>query len=132
MGPGYVVGEPYERLRAGEPGEELVRPGYYSDILGATYEALERAEALVGAGTRPEAAAALLHAFAALVSGTVALDLERPGPLLTRARISAGLSKAELARRAGVSRTTVKDVESGRVNPHTGTVARLFAACSDL
>jgi transcriptional regulator with XRE-family HTH domain len=46
-------------------------------------------------------------------------------PLLTRARQDAGLSKAELARRAHTSRTTVSAYEHGAKTPTLTTLERL-------
>jgi transcriptional regulator with XRE-family HTH domain len=49
-------------------------------------------------------------------------------PLLTRAREDAGLSKAELARRAHTSRTTVSAYEHGAKTPTVATLERLVGA----
>lgn len=46
-------------------------------------------------------------------------------PLLTRARQDAGWSKAELARRANTSRTTVSAYEHGSKTPTLTTLERL-------
>lgn len=48
--------------------------------------------------------------------------------LLTRAREAAGLTKAELAMRAGTSRPTLSAYEHGRVSPTLDTVERLLTA----
>jgi transcriptional regulator with XRE-family HTH domain len=48
--------------------------------------------------------------------------------LLIRARQAAGLSQAELARRAGVSRSVVNVYESGKREPSSEALARLLAA----
>ena len=48
--------------------------------------------------------------------------------LLTRVRRAAGLSQAELARRAGTSRPTVSAYEHGRKSPSLDTLARLLTA----
>ena len=48
--------------------------------------------------------------------------------LLTTARSGAGMSVAELARRAGTSRPTVSAYEHGRVSPTLDTFERLLAA----
>ena len=47
------------------------------------------------------------------------------GGLLTEARERAGLSKAELARRAGTSRETVSAYEHGAKSPNLATLERL-------
>lgn len=47
--------------------------------------------------------------------------------LLTAARTAAGMSIAELARRAGASRPTVSAYEHGRVSPTVETLERLLA-----
>jgi transcriptional regulator with XRE-family HTH domain len=49
-------------------------------------------------------------------------------PLLTRAREDAGLSKAELARRAHTSRATVSAYEHGAKTPTVATLERLVGA----
>ena len=41
---------------------------------------------------------------------------------LVRARQAAGLAQAELARKAGVSRRTVSDIEAGLVDPKVDTL----------
>lgn len=51
-----------------------------------------------------------------------------PVRLLREARIRAGLSQAELARRGGTSRTTLSAYEQGRKVPSAVTLARLLAA----
>jgi transcriptional regulator with XRE-family HTH domain len=48
--------------------------------------------------------------------------------LLSVARAGAGMSVAELARRAGTSRPTVSAYEHGRVSPTLDTLERLLAA----
>jgi transcriptional regulator with XRE-family HTH domain len=48
--------------------------------------------------------------------------------LLVRVRRAAGLSQAELARRAGTSRPTLSAYERGRKSPSLDTLGRLFAA----
>ncbi len=48
--------------------------------------------------------------------------------LLSTARVEAGLSVAELARRGGTSRPTVSAYEHGRVSPTVDTLERLLAA----
>jgi len=50
------------------------------------------------------------------------------GRALREARRTAGLSQAELAGRAGVSRMTVQKVESGAIDPRMSTVLVLFRA----
>ncbi len=47
--------------------------------------------------------------------------------LLSTARVGAGMSVAELARRAGTSRPTVSAYEHGRVSPSVDTLERLLA-----
>jgi transcriptional regulator with XRE-family HTH domain len=46
--------------------------------------------------------------------------------LLERARVAAGLSQGELARRAGTSRPTLSAYENGRTSPTMATAARLL------
>lgn len=129
-GPGWVVGEVYPRPRTinGERvmGEELRRPAYLGTLGEALESALGRAEAVCRGVGYPQPALSVLGAIAGLVS-----PLAEPGVAVRLARTLAGLSQAELARRAGASRTTVKDVEAGRVSPRTATVARLLRACGD-
>lgn len=48
--------------------------------------------------------------------------------LLARAREAAGLSQAELARRAGVSRSVLSVYESGKREPSSEALARILAA----
>jgi predicted transcriptional regulator len=49
-------------------------------------------------------------------------------PQLRMARAALGWSQGELARRAGVSRTTVADLERGHGEPRLATMRRLVAA----
>ena len=48
--------------------------------------------------------------------------------LLRRARAASGLTQRELARRAATSQSVVARVESGQVDPSTGTLSRLLEA----
>ncbi|MGH7477798.1 MAG: helix-turn-helix domain-containing protein [Longimicrobiales bacterium] len=48
--------------------------------------------------------------------------------LLREARLQAGLSQRELARRAGTSQSVLARVEGGRTTPSTETLKRLLAA----
>jgi transcriptional regulator with XRE-family HTH domain len=50
------------------------------------------------------------------------------GERIRSARLAAGLSQAELARRAGTSQPAVNRYEQGRVVPAVGTAVRLVAA----
>ena len=49
-------------------------------------------------------------------------------PTLHAARTGAGLSQAELARRAGTSQATISAYESGAKQPSVATFSRLLAA----
>ncbi|MGH9077382.1 MAG: helix-turn-helix domain-containing protein [Acidimicrobiales bacterium] len=51
------------------------------------------------------------------------------GDRIRSTRLAAGLSQAELARRAGTSQPAVNRYEQGRVVPEGGTTARLVGAC---
>ena len=56
-------------------------------------------------------------------------SMERIAPaLLLGAREAAGLTQAELARRAGISRSVLSVYESGRREPSSEALARLLAA----
>lgn len=48
--------------------------------------------------------------------------------LVREARLRAGLTQRELARRAETSQSVVARIEQGRSDPSTGTLARLLAA----
>jgi transcriptional regulator with XRE-family HTH domain len=50
------------------------------------------------------------------------------GAILREARLRAGLTQRELARRAGTSQSVVARIEQGRSDPGTATLARLLAA----
>jgi transcriptional regulator with XRE-family HTH domain len=50
-----------------------------------------------------------------------------PAELLEKARVGAGLTQEDLARRAGTSRTTLSAYEHGRKSPTVVTFARLLA-----
>ncbi len=47
---------------------------------------------------------------------------------LTKARIKAGLSQRELARKSGIAQSDISKIESGRANPTLSTMNRLAAA----
>ena len=49
--------------------------------------------------------------------------------MLVGARVRAGLSQRELARRAGVPQPAISRIERGRVSPTVDTLERLLAAC---
>ena len=51
------------------------------------------------------------------------------GERIRAARLEAGLSQAELARRAGTSQPAVNRYEQGRTVPTVGTTERLVSAC---
>ena len=53
---------------------------------------------------------------------------ESAGSLLRRARVSAGMSQAELAVRAGVAQSVISAYEAGRRQPALPTLARLIDA----
>jgi DNA-binding XRE family transcriptional regulator len=128
-GPGYVVGEPYPRSRSDAEGEERIRPGYYAHAAEALFCALGRADALTRTLGAPEGARELLWATAGALTASAGGILGNAAALVRGARSGAGLTKSGLARRAGCSRTTVRDVEAGRTNPQVMTLARLLAAC---
>src|SRR5262245_27129623 len=50
------------------------------------------------------------------------------GALLREARVRAGLTQRELARRAGTAQSVVARIEQGRADPSTATLAGLLAA----
>jgi transcriptional regulator with XRE-family HTH domain len=52
----------------------------------------------------------------------------RSGGLLRVARLRAGLTQRELARRAGTSQSVIARIEQRRTDPSTATLARLLAA----
>jgi transcriptional regulator with XRE-family HTH domain len=52
----------------------------------------------------------------------------RAGALVREARLRAGLSQRELARRARTSQSVVARIEGGRTQPGSATLARLLAA----
>lgn len=56
------------------------------------------------------------------------LHLMNAAEIVTAARHSAGLSRAELARRAGVPRSTVTRTEDGVVDPTFGMLQRILGA----
>lgn len=47
-------------------------------------------------------------------------------------RLKAGLTQAEIARRAGVSQSLIARIESGKVNPRVSTLIRIYRALSEL
>ena len=49
--------------------------------------------------------------------------------LLRDARLRAGLTQRELARRAGIAQPTIARIESGGADPRVHTLERLLAAC---
>jgi transcriptional regulator with XRE-family HTH domain len=66
------------------------------------------------------------------VHGSIRLDtlwvvVMDAGALVSRARVAAGVSQEELARRAGTSRPTVSAYEHGRKSPSAQTLSRLLA-----
>jgi len=57
-------------------------------------------------------------------------SLARIGRNLARHRKRAGLTQQALAELSGYSRTTVKDVERGKINPTIATLIDLSMACN--
>lgn len=55
--------------------------------------------------------------------------LESAGATLRTAREQAGLSVAELARKAGTSRAAISQIEKGEREPSVATLTRLLGAC---
>ena len=53
------------------------------------------------------------------------------GKRIRAARLAAGLSQAELARRAGTSQPAVNRYEQGRTVPTVGTTERIVGACQE-
>lgn len=51
-----------------------------------------------------------------------------PGVILHEARLRAGLTQRELARRARTSQSVIARIEQGQSDPSTATLARLLAA----
>lgn len=51
-----------------------------------------------------------------------------PGEAVKRRRVAVGMDIAQLARRAGVSRTTIYDFEAGRTEPRASSVAKIQRA----
>ena len=56
--------------------------------------------------------------------------MSRQGARIRSTRLAAGLSQAELARRAGTSQPAVNRYEQGRTVPSATTTERLIKACS--
>lgn len=131
-GPGWVVGEVYERTRGGEVGEELARPEYPATPEAALQAAVRRARGRLRDGKAPPGAAELVGAFAApeAAPGAGAPDpYAEPGQMLRQVREAAGLSKRRLSILSGVDRRTIRDTEAGRTRPNTTTMRRLIEAC---
>ena len=63
-----------------------------------------------------------------IANGFVPSVVGSAAELVTEARQRAGLSQRELARRSGVSRTTVVELESGRRDSSLGTLRSVLAA----
>ena len=59
---------------------------------------------------------------------TVELDRASLAEKLVRRRLAAGLSQAELARRAGIRAETLNRIERGRTTPDFATVRKLVVA----
>jgi predicted transcriptional regulator len=53
------------------------------------------------------------------------------GEAVRKSRRRAGLSQRELAERTGIPQSTIARLESGMVDPRTGTVVKLLAACGE-
>jgi len=57
------------------------------------------------------------------------ISARSPGRLLSEARLAAGLSQEDLARRAFTTQSAVSRIEHDRVSPGIDTLQRLLAAC---
>lgn len=127
-GPGWIVGEPYGRHRGDEDGIGIVRPAYYGDPLSALISGLSRTANVLEARGSPEGAKELLGGSAQLISGDFEDALLRVGTVVKDLRNERGMTRAQLARKAGVARSTVWRAEEGRKRLGTETAARLLGA----
>lgn len=57
-------------------------------------------------------------------------DLRTIGENLKSLRLSKGFSQRELARRAGLTHTTISAIENWRIDPSLGTIKRILDACN--
>jgi len=58
-----------------------------------------------------------------------AAELSGIGKRIKSLRQSKGYSQRELARRAGLTHTTISSIEAGRIDPSLGTLKRVLGAC---
>lgn len=56
-------------------------------------------------------------------------ELKATGTRLKALRQNMGYSQRELARRAGLTHTTIAAIEGGRIDPSLGTLKRILGAC---
>ena len=120
-GMGYVVGHPRpRRMKGGRLTERIPRGSYFSSLSPAIAYFSYR---VLRASKRPKerALASLLLTLLPVLSPGVYL-----GDILRAVREAGGLSKSALARKANVSRTTVKEAELHGRDLRSSTLYRLF------
>ena len=119
-GRGYVVGRPRPRRIKGRPTERIRRGTYFSRLSGAITYFSGR---VLGRSKKPRerALASLLLTLLPVLTPGVYL-----GDVLRAVREAGGLSKSALARKAGVSRTTVKEAELHGRDLRSSTLYKLI------
>ena len=123
-GPGWVVGEPY----AYRDGVHLLRPTYYGAPDAALISGLCRAEELCPSRAPQELLAAALVGVKKATAPFPVWGLTDSGAWLRTMRREAGLTQRGLAGRSGVSARQIRRIETGTVDPHGRTLARLRTA----
>lgn len=126
-GSGYGVGVTRPRLIGGRRTEEFVRPCYLSRPRAALTLWCGRVEAECEENPSGDDARLL----AAILDAGRYSVLAVPGAVVRRRREVSGMSRRELARRSGVSCSTIRDIERGIQTPKTDTMLRLMMAMEE-
>ena len=124
-GPGWVVAEPHGRS---DGGRNLLRPGYYGTPDAALTSALYRAQRLCPSKGAQRLLATFLGGIPNASVPFPVWGLTDPGAWLRTIRREAGLTQRALAERSGVSARQIRRIETGTVDPHGRTLARLRTA----
>lgn len=121
-GSGYAIGKVLpKKLKDGQT-ERMIHPVYPSSLRSALQTF---AECVLRDSKTPEE-----RDLVRLIFGALALfGNAAPGPTLSDVRFVAGISKRRLARKTGVSRTTIREIELHDREPLLSTFVKLLEGC---
>lgn len=128
-GHGWVVGRAKPRVIKGADTEEVISPNYFARAAWALAYFIRRVYDECG-GEPQGQTRQILEALSLARMGQLPVSLRHPPSLVRRAR--GNESQREFAGRAGISRSTLQDIEAGRTrDPHLSTITAILEASDD-